>query len=189
MRVVGEAQFKLGDMKYASETWEWVPHRIALMICRPNLRSGTIYQKLGDLVRSDEALNRTVKTKGNRHRGPCRGPCAARQQCENQVAGRLEGAGRHRRRAKGSLRSPFLLSSLDEYRRGFETDPSHYYSGLNALAMATMLCELAAAQEEVWRERYEDEDDGGPAFERLREFAVATHRRRRVFPARAKTAS
>jgi hypothetical protein len=158
MRVVGEAQFKLGDMKYASETWEWV--RTELPDDLPaNLRLGTIYQKLGDLVRSDEALNRAVNNKeiGSADLAEAHALLGSnaktRWLAEWKAQADVAGA------QKEALRSPFLFTSLDEYRRGFETDPSHYYSGLNALAMATMLCELAASQEDVWRERYEDEDE------------------------------
>lgn len=52
-RVVGEAQFKIGDLKYAGETWEWVRAELPYDL-NANLRLGTICQKLGDLVRSDE---------------------------------------------------------------------------------------------------------------------------------------
>ena len=166
MRVVGEAQFKLGDMKYASETWEWVRTELPEDL-QANLRLGTIYQKLGDLVRSDEALNRTVKTKGissadlAEARALLGSNAKIRWLADWKAQADIAGA------QTEALRSPFLLASLDEYRRGFETDPSHYYSGLNALAMATMLCELAAAQEDVWRERYEDEDE---AVRRLKDY-------------------
>jgi len=61
-----------------------------------------------------------------------------------------------------------LIESLEQYRKGFETDPAHYYSGLNALAMTTILTELAAAQPSVWQERFEDEDS---ATVQLRQYA------------------
>jgi hypothetical protein len=166
MRVVGEAQFKLGDMKYASETWEWVRTELPDDL-RTNLRLGTIYQKLGDLVRSDEALNRAINAKeiGSTDLAEAHALLGSnaktRWLADWKAQADIAGA------QKEALRSPFLLASLDEYRRGFETDPSHYYSGLNALAMATMLCELAATQEDVWRERYEDEDE---AALRLKEY-------------------
>ena len=166
MRVVGEAQFKLGDMKYASETWEWVRTELPDDL-QANLRLGTIYQKLGDLVRSDEALNRAVNNKeiGSEDLAEAHALLGSnaktRWLADWKAQADIAGA------QKEALRSPFLFTSLDEYRRGFETDPSHYYSGLNALAMATMLCELAAMQEDVWRERYEDEDE---AALRLKEY-------------------
>ena len=181
MRVVGEAQFKLGDMKYASETWEWVRTELPDDL-QANLRLGTIYQKLGDLVRSDEALNRAVKTKGigsadlAEAHALLGSNAKIRWLAEWKAQADIAGA------QKEALRSPFLFTSLDEYRRGFETDPSHYYSGLNALAMATMLCELAAMQEDVWRRAIRRRGRSGPAFERLPEFAVATHRAPSSFP-------
>jgi hypothetical protein len=48
MRLVGEAQFRLGDLKYAAETWEWVRNELP-NDTQSNVRLTAIYQKLGDL--------------------------------------------------------------------------------------------------------------------------------------------
>ena len=50
-------------MRYAAETWEQIGAELPNDF-RANLRLGTIYQKLGDLVRSDEALKKVIAAKG-----------------------------------------------------------------------------------------------------------------------------
>ena len=63
LRVVGEAQFQAGDSRYTAETWGQMRAELPNEV-QANLRLGTIYQKLGDLVRSDEALKKVIAAKG-----------------------------------------------------------------------------------------------------------------------------
>jgi len=166
MRVIGEAQFKIGDLKYAGETWEWVRTELPYDL-KSNLRLGTIYQKLGDLVRSDEALNRVVTIKTIDSEDLAEARALLGSNAKTRWLAEWQAQTDPSNAQKEALRSPFLFAALEEYRRGFEADPSHYYSGLNALAMVTVLSELAAAQEAVWQERFEDEDE---AALRLKEY-------------------
>ena len=53
---------------------------------KANLRLRTIYQKLGDLVRSDEALNEVIAAKGLGLPGSFGGPGPQRQHREDTVA-------------------------------------------------------------------------------------------------------
>jgi hypothetical protein len=165
-RVVGEAQFELKDLTCAAETWEAIRADLPGDV-GANLRLGTIYQRLGDLVRSDLSVGRVVSLR----------TVAAEQLAEaHALLGSNEktrwladwsGLDPEMRQAE-ALRSPHLLQALEAYRRGFEAEPHHYYSGLNALALVTVLTELAAAHPEVWQERFGDEEE---ARFRLRSFA------------------
>jgi hypothetical protein len=166
MRVVGEAQFKIGDLKYAGETWEWVRTELPRDL-KANLRLGTIYQKLGDLVRSDEALSRVVTIKTIESQDLAEARALLGSNAKTKWLAEWMAQTDPSRAKEEALRSPFLFTTLEEYRRGFETDPSHFYSGLNALTMVTILCELATAHEAVWSERFEDEDE---AALRLKEY-------------------
>src|SRR4029453_15071026 len=56
-----------------------------------------------------------------------------------------------------ALNSGFLMSSYEEYLRAFRHDVNHYYSGLNALAMVTILLKLAQELPEIWQDRIGDE--------------------------------
>ncbi|MDX1520371.1 MAG: hypothetical protein R3264_01930, partial [Anaerolineae bacterium] len=56
------------------------------------------------------------------------------------------------------LRSPSLESSFDGYQRGFRENLNDCYAGLNALSQVVILTELADQLPEVWRERFEDDE-------------------------------
>ena len=46
------------------------------------------------------------------------------------------------------------MQSFDAYLKGFRQDLNHFYSGLNALAMITILLNLAADLPEIWADRF-----------------------------------
>ena len=157
MRVVGEAQYRLGDLKYACETWEWVRNELP-NDKQANLRLGTIYQKLTDLVRSDEALQRVVKMNAGDPEVLAEAHALLGSNAKTRWLQEWTAKDSFEERRTEALRSAFLLNSLEEYQQGFETDLTHYYSGLNALALVTILTELALVEDAVWQERFEDAD-------------------------------
>ncbi len=167
MRVVGEAQFRLGDLKYAGETWEAVRLELPYDL-KANLRLGTIYQKLGDLVRSDEALRRVVAIKRIDPENLAEAHALLGSNAKTKWVGEWTAQLDLTQRQAEALRSPFLFEALDEYRSGFETNPSHFYSGLNALAMATAASELAGVQPDVWQERANDADEAAQQLKQYR---------------------
>ena len=75
--------------------------------------------------------------------GPGRNPGSHGAKCQNALGGGLERVGGNRRCPEGALSSPHLEKSFDLYRKGFVEDRNHFYSGLNALAMSTIMTELA----------------------------------------------
>ncbi|MBT8369270.1 MAG: hypothetical protein KJP23_31650, partial [Deltaproteobacteria bacterium] len=70
---------------------------------------------------------------------------------------------------KAALSSPHLERSFDLYRKGYDEDRNHFYSGLNALAMSTIMTELAAAQPEIWQEDFDSEDEAALQLRKLNE--------------------
>jgi len=48
-------------------------------------------------------------------------------------------------------------------------DRNHFYSGLNALAMVTMLTELAQAQASVWEDSFDTRDEAAQKLQKLKE--------------------
>jgi hypothetical protein len=71
MRVVGEAQFHLGDLKYAAETWEWVRNELP-NDTQANVRLGTIYQKLEHLFGAHLKVPKLLLFTGHRIDDPNR---------------------------------------------------------------------------------------------------------------------
>lgn len=160
-RIIGQAQFDAKDLEYAAETWESIREELPDDV-QANLRLGTIYQKRTDLVRSDQALHRVVaiQTLPSEDIAEARALLGSNEKTRwlsdwDQTAATDDAGGRQ----VAALQSPHLRGALTEYAAGFAADPRHYYSGLNALALAVVLTELAAKRPTVWNGRFADEDD------------------------------
>ncbi len=69
-----------------------------------------------------------------------------------------------RRRA---LESAYLRASADYYRRAFEQDLNHFYSGLNTLALSAVRRELAQALPEIWNGLHESDEKADAALTEL----------------------
>ncbi len=159
-RVVGRAQFNLKAYHAARITWEKI-RRLDPLDREANTLMGTIYQRLGDLTQSDVALKRILDPKGLEPGARAEvhsllGRNAKARWRSDWSAGQDEPLQARREKA---LRSPFLDESYAAYARGFGDDLNHFYSGLNALAMLTVVLELARALPEVWGERFERETE------------------------------
>jgi hypothetical protein len=159
LRVVGRAQFALKAHEGARITWEALRDVEGNDVEADQLL-GTIYQRLGDLSRSDLAVQRALKAKDLR---PFDRAELQSLLGRNAKAGWLaewgkDGLDDEARRAT-ALRSPLLVQSAEAYEDGFGDDLNHFYSGLNALAMRTIELELAKGLPEVWSEQFSDADE------------------------------
>ena len=155
LRLVGKSLFEIKAWERARAVWERVrernPHD-----CEANLLLGTIYQRLGDLVRSDQALERALASArisaANRAEARALRGRNAKQRWQDDWATVPVDAQR-----TAALQSRYLEASYREYASGFEEDQNHFYSGLNALAMLTIRLELARAFPQEWGEKFDDE--------------------------------
>jgi hypothetical protein len=157
LRLVGRAQFALRAHRSGRITWEAV-RTFHEHDKEANTLLGTIYQRLGDLPQSDLALQRVLDY-AETNRG------------ERAEARSLLGRNAKTRwltdwaelppeqRAPRALCSALLEQSFTHYERAFNEDLNHFYSGLNAVAMLTILTELAAALPEVWDERADTHEE------------------------------
>jgi tetratricopeptide (TPR) repeat protein len=157
LRRVGREQFNAKTFEGAAVTLEDL-RTIDPLDREVNLLLGTIYQRLGDLPRSEEALRRVVSHPDT----------SARDRAEAwSLLGRNLKARWHQdwkalpleSRRVQALGSPLLMQSYDAYAKGFREDLNHFYSGLNALAMLTIALELAAALPETWTDRFSDDEE------------------------------
>ena len=60
-------------------------------------------------------------------------------------------------RQRKALTSSFLEQSFEFYRKGFEKHRSHYYSGLNAVAMQSIQIELAKLHPDRWAQEFRND--------------------------------
>jgi hypothetical protein len=168
LRLIGKAQFKLKDWSGAKATWETV-RKYDDMDLEANTLLGTIYQRFGDLVRSDQALERALKNSSmsNWDRAEIRALMARNAKTLWEADWReLEGSADVQ---KAALSSPHLERSFELYRKGYIEDRNHIYSGLNALAMSTIMTELAAAQPEIWQDDFDSEDEAALKLRKSKE--------------------
>lgn len=157
LRLVGRAQFNLKAFEGARATWEAVRNQYPLDV-EANTQLGTIYQRLGDLTSSDQALKRVL----------------SRRELEKQARAEVRSLlGRNAKshwtrewkqgtslpdRQRRALVSPYLDESFEAYDAAFKEDLNHSYSGLSSLVMLTIQTKLAELMPEVWAERFDDDD-------------------------------
>ena len=129
----------------------------------------TIFQRLGDLVNSDQAVERALQNReisaGQRAEIRALMGRNAKNQWEQSWANLTE----VNVAQKSALASPYLEQSFELYRTGFIEDRNHFYSGLNALAMVTMLTELAQAQPSVWEDSFDTRDEAAQKLQKFKE--------------------
>jgi len=167
LRAVAQASADVGDDAGAKEAWEKIraAHPDDL---QANRALSDVYRRLGDLVASDQAIERALSGAA----------LAARDRAELYT---LRASNSKRRwaeqwrrehdpaaRMRVALRSRELESSLQSYRRGFEEDLNHWYSGLNALALGKIILELAARDLPAWQTRFDSDKDANTELRRLK---------------------
>lgn len=169
-RTVGTSQFDLNALAGAKVTWENT-RKLEPNDLEANIWLGTIYERLGDLVRSTEALNRALKNKTIKRNERAEAYSLMGRNFKTRWRGEWESK-LPEERAATALRSPHLQESFENYERAFDEDLNHYYSGLNALAMIKIMVALAEALPEVWAENFTTDKKAEEALDEHREHAA-----------------
>ena len=157
LRLVGRAQFNLKAYEGARTTWELI-RGLDPSDLEANIVLGTTYQRLGDLVRSDQALKRALDRKDIEGKDRAESYALLGRNAKARWKESWLDAPIGKKPAQ-ALRSAYLKESSEAYLEAFEEDLNHFYSGLNALGMLTVLSELAQALPEVWSERFDDDEE------------------------------
>lgn len=156
LRQIGRAQSNLRAYAGARETYEW------LRDWRPddveaNQRLATVYQRLGDLTRSNQAIQRVIDAQLPSRRE--RAEVFALRGRNAKMRWRASFAGQTGQQARETaLWAPELKEALTSYAEGFAQDLNHYYSGLNALSLLCIRNELAQAMPEFWSNQFDTDD-------------------------------
>ena len=157
LREVGRAQFEIGARGGARETFEWLLERLPGDV-EANQRLATVYQRLGDLVRSDQAIRRVLEAArpGRRDRAEAFA-LLGRNAKSRWLARWADKPGAEARTA--ALRAPELGHAIDHYATGYGQDLNHVYSGLNALVLLAVRNALGRALPGVWAERFDTDEE------------------------------
>ena len=158
LRLVGRAQFKLKAYEGARGTWDSIRKNNDLDV-EANKLLGTIYQRLGDLTSSDQALKRVLSIKGLDPNKRAEVRALVGSNAKTKWIGEWRQVAALPERQQRALRSAFLKDSLEAYEAAFNEDLNHYYSGVNTLAMLTIQTKLAELLPEVWNEPFDEEGD------------------------------
>jgi hypothetical protein len=151
LREVGRAQFDSNFIEGAKLTWEGIVNRYPDDV-EANTVLSTVYQRLNDVTRSEQALARVSRIGSL---------SAQRQSVLRSLNGRnlkeawtqqwLEGARTSREQQCAALLSPLLQRAYDAYEQAFKADLNNAYAGLNALSLLVIQTELADKLPDVWR--------------------------------------
>ncbi|HKY07531.1 MAG TPA: tetratricopeptide repeat-containing protein [Candidatus Binatia bacterium] len=166
LRLVGDAQFRLKDWPGAKVTWQAV-REYDEMDVEANILLGTIYQRLGDLTSSDQAVERALQNKDISAKERAEIRALMGRNAKNQWEQTWASCATIDDAQKTALASPQLENSLELYSQGFVEDRNHFYSGLNALAMVTMFTELARLQPAIWEDSFDSKDEAAQKLQKL----------------------
>jgi tetratricopeptide (TPR) repeat protein len=155
LRVVGRAQFDLKAHSGARMTWEAIRNHHPDDL-EANTKLGTVYQKLGDLTKSDQALKRALDCQDMERKDRAEAYALLGSNAKVQWRAEWRDLPPEQQREQ-ALRSSYLEKALNAYTEAFNEDLNHYYSGINALAMLTVLHELSKSLPDIWAERFEDD--------------------------------
>lgn len=181
LRMVGEMQFRLKDFEDAQITWERVRNRYP-SDREANDRLATIYQRMAEsvmdddqttgwdlLAQSDIAIKRLLESlsKFDKSKRAEIYSLSARN-AKTRWLYTWRAAPEEMRREK-ALQSTFLKQAFEDYLRGYYEDLNHFYSGINALGLLTVITSLAEALPEVWSLEYETDEESGAALKKLKD--------------------
>jgi hypothetical protein len=165
LRLVGRAQFDLKAHREGKETWEEL-YKLNPLEPEANQRLGTIYQRLGNLDASDQALQRVLSNK--------RVAPLERAEALSLIGRNIKDRWRSSwgglagdQAASVAFESPELLKSYEKYKEGFQENLDSFYPGLNALSLLTLAIELAKRFPEAWQNRFDAEAQASAALDAL----------------------
>ena len=165
LRLVGRAQFNIDALYEAKATWEELL-KLNPAEAEANQRLGTIYQRLGDLDASDQALQRVLSNpKVDR---------ADRAEAMSLLARNIKArwyshwsASAKDRTAAVALQAPELLKAYGKYKQAFQENLDSYYPGINALSLLTIAIELVKKLPEIWQNQYDTDEQAKVEFDAL----------------------
>jgi hypothetical protein len=149
LRLLGRALLQIKAFEAAKEVWERIRATEASDV-ESNHCLSTIYQRLGDPGRAENALDRVLQH-----------PLASKKARSEALALRARNAKSEwlstwrdlatvEERQEAALTSPLLCTAAESYRDAYLLDLKNFYPGLNALACALLLVQLAEKQPDLW---------------------------------------
>ena len=166
LRAVAQASEHAGDDIGAQQAWERI-RDIHSDDFDANHALADIYRRLGLLVLSDQALKRALG--GKTLTGALRAELYAGLGSNSKRRWAEEWRkAEDQDKARVALRSRDREDAFDFYRQGFAQDLNHWYSGLNALALARITLALVGRCPEDWQSQFDTDAEANREFERVK---------------------
>jgi hypothetical protein len=155
LRNVGRALLLIKRYGAAKTAWESL-RKLDDYDLEANTALGNIYQRLDDLISSNQALDRALHS-------------ATSPSDLAEIHGQL---GRNKKdlwthswstapsteeKARNAIDSPLLLEAYAQYLDAYRLDLNSYYPGLNTLFLAVIVLELASRYPDVWSAPFADD--------------------------------
>ena len=150
LRVIGRAQFEANFIDGAKTTWEQIVNRYPDDV-EANSVLSTIYQRVSDTKKSEQALSRVART---RSLSPSRLSQLRSLSGRNLKAAWIKQwkqGDDAKKWQRAALVSPLLQRAFDAFHDSFKTDLNNSYAGLNALTMLVIQTELAYRFPTEWK--------------------------------------
>ncbi len=166
LRVVGRAQFESNFIDGAKQTWEQIVGRYPDDV-EANTVLSTIYQRLSDVTRSEQALARLSRMRSlSPNRISQLRSLGGRNMKEAWIKQWRHGDKRNDEWQRAALISPLLQRACDAYQEAFMADLNNSYAGLNALTLIVIQAELAQKWPKDWRDIQRHPQEAQRALER-----------------------
>ncbi len=181
LRLIGEKLYKSKAHQNGRVIWEKILKSYPDDI-EANDRLATIYQRLAEkemssspqegeerLAQSDLAIDNVLKNIAKEERGEKAEALALKGRNEKirwlQSWRKLPDSQWH----IAALKSDSLFKAFEYYKRAYYEDLNHFYSGINALGLLTVIIDLVKANPEIWELRFDTEEQALQKINDLRE--------------------
>lgn len=172
MKHIAEAQWKLKDYEAAKENLEAIRNKKGETVS-VNLMLANIYERLYKtdktpirLLTSNQAIERVLNDRKATHDERVEALALKGRNLKTLWRENFELPGSPEERRKAAMNKR-LCDSYQAYRDAFNKDLNHFYSGLAALQMGTIILDLSASDDESWKNIFDDDDDAADFRKRL----------------------
>lgn len=181
MRLIGQVQFVLKTYDDARQTWNKVKERYPDDL-EANDKLATVYQRLAEeeinlaagegselLVQSDLAIKKLLSkyAKLDRSKRAEAYSLKARNAKTRWINSWKNST--EEDRLSHALQSPYLYDAYHDYERAYNEDLNHFYSGINALGLLTVIIALSGGLEETWELEFDTKEEADTALKNYKE--------------------
>lgn len=158
LKIVARALDEIDSLHGAKKTWETVQTLIPDDL-EANLALSSIYERLDDYSKSEQALNRVFKITSLSREKLSEVHALHGDLLRSEWAQSWRNLDDPPLVKKAALRSPLLGRAFQAYWKGFRLDLNNYDAAINALALLIIETSLANEMPDLWKGLFDEGDD------------------------------